>query len=60
MLSTVCASYIIKIRLPQNAFVPLEAQHKVEKALVPMLHHDLQSAYYPALLTECCSSIHTK
>ena len=44
MLSTVCASYIIKIRLPQNAFVPLEAQHKVEKALVPMLHHDLQTS----------------
>ena len=40
----------------------LNIKLKVERALVlvPMLHHDLQSTHYPALLTECRSSIRTR
>ena len=59
MLSTACASYIINVRSPQNAYISFEAQHKieVERALVPMLHHDLQSANYHALLMERHSNI---
>jgi len=30
MSSTVCASYIINVRSPQNAFISFEAQHKIE------------------------------
>ena len=30
MLSTVCASYIINVRSPQNAYISFEAQHKIE------------------------------
>ena len=32
MSSTVCASYIINVRSPQNAFISFEAQHKIERA----------------------------
>jgi hypothetical protein len=30
MLSTACASYIINVRSPQNAYISFEAQHKIE------------------------------
>ena len=69
MLSTVCASYMINARSPQNAFISFEAQHKIERALpmsivyaplLPMLRHDLQSTHYPALLAECRSNIRTR
>ena len=69
MLSTVCASYMINVRSPQNAFISFEAQHKIERALpmsivyaplLPMLRHDLQSTHYPALLAECRSNIRTR
>ena len=32
MLSTVCASYVVNARSPQNAFISFEAQHKIERA----------------------------
>ena len=64
MLSIVCASYVINVRSPQNAFIYFEAQHKIQNsksstANLPMLHYDLQSTNYPALLKEYRSNIHT-
>ena len=65
MLSIVCASYVINVRSPQNAFIYFEAQHKIQNsksstANLPMLHYDLQSTNYPALLKEYRSNIHTR
>ena len=59
MLSTACASYILMFDRHKTLIflLKLNIKLKVERALMPMLHHDLQSANYPALFMERHSNI---